>query len=155
MEKQTSELFDDAIKALNNIRNESRKAIESSEEDNKPDENPSFVLFDRIVESSIGILKSPDISSLFGTVAEKVGEDTAKALIEAFAISMSHSAYEASVFYDALLKKELDKQFNNIESYINNLIGTVKAHSAVLEVNKKEINDIKHKLMIEDFKKQV
>ena len=64
MEKPKNNLFDDAIKDLENMRNAMKESLKQdkdvkdgvcTEEDQMND--PSYVLFDQITKSTIGILK--------------------------------------------------------------------------------------------------
>ena len=159
MEKPKNNLFDDAIKDLENMRKAMKESLKQdkdvkdgvcTEEDQMND--PSYVLFDQITKSTIGILKQPELEKIFTKISESLGEDTAKGLIEVFSASMTHSAYEAVVFYDNLLKVELTNQFDNIGKFVNNLAADIKAHNAVLEVHKKDINEIKQQMLIDRFK---
>ena len=158
MEKQKNNLFDDAIKDLENMRRAMKESLKQSEEVKEGNNNenqindPSYVLFDQITKSTIEILKQPELEKIFGKISETLGDDTAKGLIEIFSASMTHSAYEAIVFYDGLLKIELSNQFDNIGKFINNLAADIKAHNAVLEVHKKDINEIKEEILIKKFK---
>jgi len=113
--------------------------------------NPSFVLYDAIATSSISLLEDSEVVKTFKKIAENVGEDISKSLVELMAIVMTQSAYHAIIFYDKLLKKELDIQFNHIAENMNILKADTDGHHEVLKVFKKQLGDIQNKIKLENF----
>lgn len=158
---ENKDIFADAIQELEDLRKVMIKAAEESEdvkegnctEDDEKSE-PAFILFDQISKSSISMLKQPIAEKIFNEIQEKLGYDTTKGLIELFVVTMTHSAHNAILFYDDLLKQELTKQFDHMGEYINNANADIKAHKAVLEVFRKDLNEIKSKLLIDQFNKE-
>lgn len=153
-------VFSEAIKDLESMRDAINKAAEQSEdvkagnctaEEEKME--PSYLLYNQIAKSSIDMLKQPEISKVFDNIKDIMGEEIAKGLIEVFAISMTHSAHNAVLFYDDLLKIELTKQFENLGDHINTAKSDISAHGAVIEILRKDLNDIKSKLLIDQFNK--
>lgn len=153
-------VFSDAIKDLEYMRDAINKAAETSEdvksgnctaEEEKME--PSYLLYNQIAKNSIDILKQPEVFNVFNKIKDKIGEDIAKGLIEVFVISMTHSAHSAVLFYDDLLKVELTNQFKNLGDHINIAKSDISAHSAVIEILRKDLNEIKSKLLIDQFNK--
>ena len=121
-----------------------REALKTSMINNgeNPDEDPSYVLYDSITESTINILKLKPMRDLFDKISDSVGEGTAKSMIEMISLCMTHSAHNAVVFYDELLKSELTKQFDLYGDSLNECIAVVNAHAGVLKILKKRIDDL-------------
>lgn len=150
--------IDDILKYRENLEKcaentEDVKKGNCTAEDEK--QEPGYLLYQAISESSIAILQQPTVVKLFETISKDVGEDLAKSLVELFAISMSNSAYNAITFYDQLLKGELTKQFDHYGDYLNATTATVKAHDGVLEVLNKRVSDIENNIKLREVKDQI
>ena len=135
------------------LREHLRKSVEMSEDVKNgystPEEErqePSYVLYDSIIESVIDILQSETVQKSFETLAKETSPETAKALIELLSVCMANSAHHAIVLYDNMLKAELDKQFDRYGDTLNNCIATVNAHDGVLKVLRKSISDLKSEI---------
>jgi len=152
--------FNDTIDALKNTSKQvdefTRKqdAKESSEpvNESKENTNPSFILYDSIATSSISLLEDNAVVNTFKKISESIGEETSKNLVELLVITMTQSAYNAIIFYDQLLKKELDTHFKAIANNMNILKADTDAHHEVLKVFKKQLGEIQNKSTLEEFK---
>ena len=99
-------------------------------------EEPENILFNAISDTTVNILKDSAITEQFKTVVEGMGESVAGALMAITAITTTHAAYQAVVFHDELLKKELIKQFDSFAYHINEtkgILGECQARLTVLE----------------------
>ena len=143
----------DSLKEMLLLREHLRKSVEMSEDVKNgystPEEErqePSYILYDSIIESVIDILQSETVYKSFETLAKETSPETAKALIELLSVCMANSAHHAIVLYDNMLKSELDKQFDRYGDTLNNCIATVNAHDGVLKVLRKSISDLKSEI---------
>lgn len=113
---------------------------------------PGYVLYNQITESVIQTLSRPDIASCFVKIGEKLGEEFSQNFVSIIALCMSTSAHNAIVFYDELLKKELQNQFREVENHINLCETDVAAFGKVMEVFKKKLGDLEKEKMINQMK---
>jgi hypothetical protein len=133
--------------AINNEDNE------LTEEEKK--EEPDYLLYNAISETSISILQQESVIKLFEKISDKLGDDITKSLIELMTLTMTHSAFNAIVFYDGLLKGELTNQFDHYGNHLNNTSAIVRSHDSVLEVFGKRITDLENKLKIDEINKSL
>lgn len=148
--------FEETINTLNQNVEEIDKTTREEDQNNDSEEkntNPGYVLYNAIASNSIELLKNDTVVNTFKKLAGVVGEDVSKDVVEMFAILMSQSAYQSILFYDAMLKQELDKQFNHFAEHINSQGAVIDAHNSVITVFKKHLDDIQTKLNLEDFEK--
>lgn len=149
--------FNDTInkfnKKTNDIDNETRKMDENNDKD-KENDNPGYILYNAIANSSIELLKNDTVINTFKKLSDKLGEDLSKSIVEMFAILLTQSSYQSVLFYDSLLKKELDIQFKHYTEHINIAKADISAHHDVLKVLRKQLNDIQDKLKIKEFEKE-
>lgn len=157
---ETNNPFNDTIdnfnKAKNIIDEETRKQDDTVEDVTKEtDENnhPAYVLYNAIANNSIELLKNDTIVNTFRKLATAVGEDISKSMVEMFAILLTQSAYQAILFYDTLLKQELDNQFNHFAEHINASRADINAHHSALKVFKQQLSEIQTKLNINEIEK--
>lgn len=154
--------MNDSIDSIKNFQKDMEAASANTEDvkngtatKEEEQQEPGYILYNGIAETSIQIMQSPIISNLFDALNEKLGEDLTKKIVEAFTIMMTTSAYEAVVFYDELLKKELTNQFDSIAKSFSMISADVTAHTGVLEVFKKRLDDISKSLKIDEIKKEI
>lgn len=152
--------FQNTIDDLNNFKDNLSKAAENTEDVKKGDatleeekQEPDFLLFDAISESSIAILQLPSIQEGFKHLSENITEDGVKKLIEIMVIAMTHSAYNAITFYDGLLKEELIKQFDHYGDSLNSCIGKVNAHEGAIAVLKERVNSFIKEKQVDELNK--
>lgn len=141
--------MNDSIESIKNLK-EKMKDVAAAEDlvkdgtmtQDEELQEPSYVLFNAIAETSIKLLETEPVIELFKALSEKLGPDVTKKLIEALTMMLTNSAYEALTFYDELLKEELTKQFENIGDVFANIGADVKAHNGAMEVFKKRLDDL-------------
>ena len=161
-----NEHLKDSADSLRSVRDglnsELKKAAENSEDVKSglstPEEEmqePGNVLFNAISEISIKILEDPAVSEQFIVLAKELSAEAVKALINAMAIAMTYSAYHSIAFYDDLLKKELEKQFQNIGHHINLGKADMEGYESVIKVLKTKIGEISEKLQIIELKNKI
>ena len=143
----------DEIKAFTKVINDAMKKEENNLSEKEKQEEPDYLLYNSISESSIEILQQESVLKLFNQIGDKLGSDIAKSLTELMAIAMTHSAYSAILFYDGLLKKELTNQFNHYGEHLNDATAIVKSHDSVLEVFGNRLTDLESKNKIDNINK--
>ena len=155
-------LLNESIDDIKNFQKDMEEASGNTEDvkngtatKEEEQQEPAYILYKGISESSIGIMQSPIIVNMFEALSEQLGEETTKKIVEAFTIMMTTSAYNAVVFYDELLKKELTQQFDNVSKAFSNIGANVTAHTGVLEVFKKRLDEISKSLQIDEIKKDI
>ena len=155
---QNKTRLDESIKALNEFKQNLFKASENTEDVKNGDctpederQEPDYKLYNSIADTSIEILKGETVANLFNKIADKLGEDLSKELCEVMAICMTHSAYQAVVFYDGLIKNELGKQFDHISDHLNSMAGVLNGHDGALQVFKSKINDLENEKKLSDI----
>lgn len=116
-------------------------------------QEPGFILYNQISKNVIEILNKPEVAKVFANIGKVMGDELSKEFISVIALSMSVSAHNAITFYDSLLKKELDAQFDNIGHHINLCKADIVGHQSVLEVFKKRLDEIEKQNKINKFAK--
>ena len=129
-----------------------RSGMSTKEEEQQ---EPAYLLLNGIADTSVKILQMPTVAAFFEKLSNKLGSDLTHDLIEVLTIIMSNSAYEAVVFYDELLKRELTKQFDNVGETFNKIGADVNAHNGVLSVFKARLDEIEKSLKIDKIKKDI
>lgn len=152
--------LNDSVNEIKTFQENIKKTAEQSEDvkagkctTEEELQEPAYVLYNQIAESSIKILQLPEVINTFSLLSEKFGDDTSKAIVELMAIAMTQSAHQAVLFYDDLLKAELTKQFDNIGEHLNMALADIAGHSGALSVFKSQLSDIQKKLQIDKFTK--
>lgn len=130
--RHTQEKLKDAAENSEDVRN----GVSTPEEEKK---EPGYVIYNEIMETTVKILQSDTMASVFATMAEKIGEDMTKSFITALSLAMTHSSYNAIVLYDHMIKSELQKSFDTIGEGVNNLSGIVNGHHGAMSVMKSRI----------------
>jgi hypothetical protein len=139
----------DSIDNLKNIQKQMEQDAENSQdvkdgnctaEDEKKE--PAYILYNNIIETSVQIMQLDPVVNIIKSLTETIGEDTAKSLVELFALTMTHSAHQAILIYDDMLKTELTKQFDHYCTQMNNIGGTVVGHDGALNEFNSRINDL-------------
>ena len=143
--------FVDTIETINKASDTVDKATKTTEEDNKENTNPGYILYNAIANNSIEILSNPEVVNTFKKIAESVGEEVSKSLVEMLAIIITQASYQSLIFYDSMLKNELTEQFNHFAQHINSAKADVEAHHGVLKVFKQQLGEIENALQIKKF----
>jgi len=153
--------LEDSIKDLESFKDKMKQSSEQTDDvkegrstAEEEQQEPAYVLYNAIVETSIEIMKLPSFVKGFNHIADKFGEDCAKELSEMMVIAMTQSAHNAILMYDSLLKEELTKQFDHYGKALNECIGIVNAHNSVLEVYKSKLGTIEKNIKLESMNKE-
>ena len=117
-------------------------------------EEPEYILFSKITETTLEILKLPSFVEGFKTISLILGEESSKKVAEMIAVAMAHSAISAIMFYDEYLSQQLVKQFNNFAKALNDTIAVVNAMEPAMEIYKKRSADIEKRLQIEKIESE-
>lgn len=156
-----SDMFEDSIAALEMSKKAVRKSAVNSEDVKSGKvsaevelKEPDYVLWDHIVDQCINTLRLPETQKIFNGIKDKLGEDTAKSLIELFTMSTTQACHDAVNMYDELMWNSLNKQFKSIIDFINLDRSTLHAHDGILKVFKAKINDIEESIKIQRFKEE-
>ena len=149
-----------AVDEINNFREAMRKATENSDDVKdgistveEEQQEPEFVLFDAIAESSINTLQMDAVVESMNKIADKLGDDLTSELCTIMAVLMSNSAFNAIMFYDDLLREQINEKFKEYDSIINDISAVTNGMNGAMEVFKKRIGDIQDKLGLDNAKK--
>lgn len=152
--------FNDSVNELKQCQEDMKKKAEESPDVKEGKctleeelQEPAYLLYNQIAESSIRILQLPEVVKTFSALSDKFGDDLAKSFVELLALTMTQSAHQAVLFYDDLLKAELTKQFDNVGEHLNDTRAIVEGHSGALSVFKTKLNEIQTKLKKDAFAK--
>lgn len=115
----------------------------------------TLILYDQIVDSTIGVLKEPGIIEGFERLASTLGEDNAATIAELIGVATVNASYRTLAFYDEYLQKEFDSSFKNIEQHLNMAKADVSAHTGVLEVFKRRLDAIEKKISDDELNKGI
>lgn len=113
---------------------------------------PAYVLYDQITKCTANIFRQPGIAGTFKHLSTIIGEEATADVMNIVAVCMTHSAHQAVLFYDDLLKDELKKQLDRIIEQTNKNGADLVAHGSAIKVFRKAINDINEKLLIDKIK---
>lgn len=140
-------------KSIDNIK-KVQGEINNNPEFSKEENKLGNVLFNQITECSIEILKNPEINKALKNIENEhdLKESSITSLINIIAIAMSESAYNAILFYDDLLKKELQRQIDHIGNHINTSKSDIEGMKSVLLIHQKRIEELKNNLIAKDIK---
>ena len=148
--------FSDDIDILRKTQERLNESVENSEDvksgtttvDDEKKE-PGYRIYNEIMETTINILQSDTMASTFGTIAEQLNPEVTKALVTSISLAMTHSAYNAIILYDKMIKEELQKSFNTIGNGLNELSGTVNGHHGAIKVFKHRLEELERVVGIE------
>ena len=147
--KEGQEEFNDAVKKAAENSQDVKDGKSTVEEEMQEPEN---ILYNEIAETSIRILSDKIVHESFDIIAKELSIESMQALTSILAIIMTRSAFEAILFYDELLKKELSKQFGEQVHHINLLKSDVMGHNGALKVFKAQLEEIKKQLRTSELK---
>ena len=147
--------LDASVAELEDLKQKLHEAAEHTQDvengDATPDEErqePEYILFNKITETTLEILKMPSFVEGFKTISLILGEESAKKVAEMMAVAMTHSAVSAVMFYDEYLNEQLTKQFNRFAEALNNTIAVVNGMEPAMEIYKKRISEIEKQIRI-------
>lgn len=147
------------IKNMQKIVNDSAKESEDVKEGNctleEEQAEPDRVIYDAICNNTISLLTNKDVADAFVKIGKVFGEETSQELTVLIATCITQSAYSAIVFYDNLLKTQLEKDYDVYNHNINLCKSSIDGISAAMDVFKKRLSDVENKLKIEDLNKEI
>lgn len=153
-QKNRNEKMNDIIE---NFKEGLTKVIEGLKEDNKDvdiDTEPMVIMYKQIIENTIDIINNDITIDTFTKLSKTLSEEAAKSLLTMIAFSMSTSAFNSLVFYDALLKAQINEGFEDTHKQIMDLKSYVTAFKTTLEVFRRQVNEINTSMKIDKFKDQ-
>lgn len=139
-----SNKFDKFIKDISTVRDNIGKDDE--------EETLDRMMYKHVLSTSIDIVNNKHTKSIFKSIESKLGEDVSEQLIELFVLSMTHSAHDAVAYYDGLLWDQLNERFKYVIDEINKNRSTLEAHDAVLNVQRKKLDDIDKQIKLTNLK---
>ena len=129
--------------------NDDVKAGISTPEEEK--EEPEFQMYDVIAETTIKILQNEHVVNTFNELAKKVGDELTKSLIESISIMMTNSAFNAILWYDKLMEKNIVPQFNALVEKVNMLDADVTGYGGAIRVLKEKVSLIEKQSQINNL----
>jgi hypothetical protein len=157
---KAQEKINESIDKINKFKDHVNEAAEYAEDVKSGEftadeerQDPSYVLYNRIADTTVNIMKLPSVGGLFESIAEKLDPETAQKFMELIAICMTHSAYQAVAWYDKLLKEELTKNFENIAGNIDTLHGELVGQKGALEVFKTRLSKLDKESKVNEMNK--
>ena len=153
MSKIVDDLKSSFQQIIEDIKNKSEE--EGSDEDFLVDH---FVVIG-IAEDSLAILEKDDIVACIDRITNNFKsipdyENTVSSLLTIMITAASSAAYRAVIRYDDLLKRELNKNFDNIIHHTNLCKADIEGMKAAIQVNNKAIGEIQKQLQIASIKKE-
>ena len=118
-------------------------------------ESAGVRMYKAILETTGSILDNKEVKPLFEELAESMEEMKLTALTSLIVVSAAHAAYQGIVFYDDLLKEELNPQFDNLVAHINHdkqEIGLLKAKMTVME---KKLDELMLNIKTQNISKEI
>ena len=129
--------------------NDDVKAGISTPEEEK--EEPEFQMYDVIAETTIKILQNEHVVNTFNELAKKVGDELTKSIIESISIMMTNSAFNAILWYDKLMEKNIVPQFNALVEKVNMLDADVTGYGGAIRVLKEKVSLIEKQSQINNL----
>ena len=161
MQQDQNNPLEESINDIKNLQDAVKTYAENSDDVKsgkctKEDElnEPGYILYQHIAESTINILQNPEIVNAFKNISGELSEEVSKNLVTIMAVSMTQAAHHAVLFYDDLLKQELTKQFDEIAKYLNNTKADVEGSKSAISLLRKKISDIENAIKINNFNKK-
>ena len=142
---------EELFKFVEDFEKTSQKVMEDKTENEEVPVN----LFLEISKMVANILNTEKIQETFKSIANNpnIGMETTKEIIDVISVTSTMASYNAVVFYDELLKAELDIQFEHFVKNINEIKADYEGVKTAMLIYKKELDMIKEGKTIEDFKK--
>jgi hypothetical protein len=152
--------LEDSINDMKDVQEKLENATKPDSQDtpdSKDDKGAANILFKQISETSIEILQTPEVEAMLDKISQNSGlnQNSMSALVSLIAICMTHSAHNAILFYDDLLKKELTKQMDNISHHMNLCKADIEGIKGAIQIHQKQIGIINNSLKIDDVIKNM
>lgn len=103
---------------------------------------PGYLLYEQIMNSVIDTLSGPQAAACFVKIGEKLGPEFTQNFVAVIGLCMASSAHNAIVFYDELLKKELQAKFSEVSAHVNTCETDVATFGGVMKVFKKRLDEL-------------
>ena len=129
------------------------KEEENNTEQEKEEKDPSEVLNDQISKHVVAILNSEDVAKLLPTI-KTLPKEELQSLIKIIALAMANSSFGSVVIYDAMLKGALEKQFDAIGDFVNNLRADLNGVIEAMKVHQKKISILENKGLLSEIEKE-
>lgn len=140
-----------SIEGIEEAKKKLDKAIEESEqiksgEVKKEDvqEDPGYILFNKISDTCINILRDEALIKYFESLEKGMGLDSTKSLLEMLVIIITRASYQSIIEYNDMLKAELDERLKILDSHDNILKADVDACKSALSVFNKKLGDLEN-----------
>lgn len=159
-QQTTNDLFEKDIDKLKetakNIEEDAKKTAKENEE------NIDFglKLYNGIMNTVVEILRTDSIVNRFADITNAIndrpdfGDKVLKPFIEIMSVCMAQSAYQSLIFYDELLKQELDKSFKIVGEGLNTHNAELAAHQGAMEVFKQRLGEVEKALKLDKISKE-
>lgn len=129
------------------------KEEENNAEQEKEEKDPSEELNDQISKHVVAILNSEDVAKLLPTI-KTLPKEELQSLIKIIALAMANSSFGSVVIYDAMLKGALEKQFDAIGDFVNNLRADLNGVIEAMKVHQKKISILENKGLLSEIEKE-
>lgn len=116
---------------------------------------PSHVLYNGIIDSTINVLKAPATVNALTSMSKGMELSAVGDMLGFIALAISTAAYNSITLYDGLIKDEISKQLQMFVDKINECTAEIMAHKSVLEVHSKRLTEIEKRLNISDIQKDI
>ena len=160
---EQNDLFEKDIKEIEESTKKIEEAVKKEAEENEENINFGLKLYNGIMNTVIEILRSESIVNRFTEITKafdgkpdfgEFGDKILKPFIEIISLCMSQSAYQAIIFYDEMLKDELDKSFKIVGDGLNTHNAELAAHQGALEVFKQRLGEVEKTLKLNEISKE-
>lgn len=115
-------------------------------------EDDAMELLKEITNNVKLMMENEVVQKTFKYFTDKFDEEFSDNLISLLTVLTTSTAHMAIVSYDQILVQKLDKQISALDNNMLYLKAKQEAHDAVLEMQRKKIDEIVNQLKITDFK---
>lgn len=129
------------------------KEEENNTEQETEEKDPSEELNEQISRHVVAILNSEDVAKLLPTI-KTLPKEELQALIKIIALAMANSSFGSVVIYDAMLKGTLEKHFNAIGDFVNNLRADLNGVIEAMKIHQKKIGILENKGLLSEIEKE-
>lgn len=143
MDEKKTNPFQDVIQDIQGVQSRFTKLAEEADPQDpaQADKNSlAYLLYNEIMETTIRILASDTMTDVFRQVSEKMGTTVSQQLITAMSMAMTHSAYQAILYYDGMMQQRLSEIFEvysrgytTLAANVNGIMGALQSYKSRLE----------------------
>lgn len=141
--------LDLAVEDIKKLKAGAKKVAENSEDVKSgkctvEDEmaEPAFRLYDQIANANIEILQNPEMVKAFNNIAECTSDELASNLAVVVAVAMTQASHQAILFYDELLKHEIDTALDYVYEGLNNMAADNEGLHKAFTAMKNKIDEL-------------